>query len=701
MKIYQKLIVLVAIPLLAFAGLGIVYVKANIDESNVIENMSSNLKLLLATSDLIHELQKERGRTSIYLSGGSLGDMEEQRKRSDSKIEPVIEALTHSTIPQQAKDNTTRAISGIKEIRSRADRNSPAGEVVGAYNALIAAFLETESSVGNSKTTRGFGKALTTMIILEIAKENTGQLRAVVSGILTSDKPVSDEIFTRLITLKANIDTNLDSKAIVLSPEAKSKLDTSRQSSEWNRVNEELNVVLTKHKEGDFGIAGTDFFATITKVIDDMYDVRNKEIESINANLAGIQESISSTLIRVYVSISLTLLIVVIVAFFLARSITTPIQHLISYAKDVAAGNFDARLTDNFSQELESLRASLGIMVDNLKAKIQEAEDNSAKAAEQTMKATEAMRASEIAQKRAETAKAEGMLDAAGHIEDVAVVLTSASEQLSMQIDNSTHGAETQAVRIAETATAMEEMNATVMEVAKNAAEAADTADQARHKAREGADVVTQVVSGIGEVQAASLELKNDMMALGKQAEEIGQILNVISDIADQTNLLALNAAIEAARAGESGRGFAVVADEVRKLAEKTMDATKEVDRAISAIQEGAKKNIANVEFAVSRIDTATSLANSSGDALNEIVNLVNLTTDQVSSIATAAEEQSATSEEINRSIDDVNRISSETSDAMRQSADAVNELTQQVYVLKNLIEQMKAEGGKTPENNL
>ena len=340
-------------------------------------------------------------------------------------------------------------------------------------------------------------------------------------------------------------------------------------------------------------------------------------------------------------------------------------------------------------------------MVDNLKAKIQEAEDNSAKAAEQTMKATEAMRASEIAQKRSETAKAEGMLDAAGHIEDVAVVLTSASEQLSMQIDNSTHGAETQSARIAETATAMEEMNATVMEVAKNAAEAADTADQARHKAREGADVVTQVVSGIGEVQAASLELKNDMMALGKQAEEIGQILNVISDIADQTNLLALNAAIEAARAGESGRGFAVVADEVRKLAEKTMDATKEVDRAISAIQEGAKKNIANVEFAVSRIDTATSLANSSGDALNEIVNLVNLTTDQVSSIATAAEEQSATSEEINRSIDDVNRISSETSDAMRQSADAVNELTQQVYVLKNLIEQMKAEGGKTPENNL
>ena len=171
--------------------------------------------------------------------------------------------------------------------------------------------------------------------------------------------------------------------------------------------------------------------------------------------------------------------------------------------------------------------------------------------------------------------------------------------------------------------------------------------------------------------------------------------MNVINDIADQTNLLALNAAIEAARAGEAGRGFAVVADEVRKLAEKTMTATKEVGDAIRGIQLGTKKNSENVERSGRTIEEATALANESGDALKEIVSLVESTSDQVRSIATASEQQSSASEEINHSIEDVSRISSETSDAMRQSAQAVGELANQAQVLKNLIDQMKEEGGE------
>jgi methyl-accepting chemotaxis protein len=333
-------------------------------------------------------------------------------------------------------------------------------------------------------------------------------------------------------------------------------------------------------------------------------------------------------------------------------------------------------------------------MVENLKSKILEAERNSSIASEQTEKALLAMKEADVARQKAESAKAEGMLQAAHQLEGVVEIVSSASEQLSAQVEQSSRGSEEQSHRVSETATAMEEMNATVLEVAKNASQAAETAGKAKDKAEDGSQVVALVVKGIGEVQSYALDLKMDMTSLGKQAEGIGQILNVISDIADQTNLLALNAAIEAARAGDAGRGFAVVADEVRKLAEKTMTATKEVGDAIRGIQEGARKNIANVEHAVSRIDAATGLAGKSGDALNEIVSLVDLTTDQVRSIATASEQQSAASEEINQSIEAINRISSETSDAMRQSAQAVGELAHQAQVLKSLIDQMKDEGG-------
>ncbi|WP_051261095.1 methyl-accepting chemotaxis protein [Desulfovibrio inopinatus] len=288
---------------------------------------------------------------------------------------------------------------------------------------------------------------------------------------------------------------------------------------------------------------------------------------------------------------------------------------------------------------------------------------------------------------------------AADQLEDVVHSVTIAAEQLSAQIKQSQNGVEEQSQRVAETATSMEEMNSTVMEVARNASNAATTSEEARDKAEDGAKIVERAIQGIGEVRTISLALKDDMASLGKQAEGIGTIMHVISDIADQTNLLALNAAIEAARAGEAGRGFAVVADEVRKLAEKTMTATKEVGTAIDGIQSGTRKNIQNVDRAGEKIEEATVLADQSGVSLREIVSLVEMTTDQVRAIATASEQQSAASEEISRSVSTINRISAETAEAMTQSEQAVENLAHQAEELRNLIEEIQSEGTEKYHN--
>jgi methyl-accepting chemotaxis protein len=292
--------------------------------------------------------------------------------------------------------------------------------------------------------------------------------------------------------------------------------------------------------------------------------------------------------------------------------------------------------------------------------------------------------------RQAEQALKDGMNQAAASIDGVVERMTSASEELAAQVEEASRGAEEQKNRTAETATAMEEMNATVLEVARNASDAAEGSDKARSKAQDGSDVVSQAVSAINQVQNQSREMTGNLGKLGEQAEQIGRIMNVIEDIADQTNLLALNAAIEAARAGDAGRGFAVVADEVRKLAEKTMNATKEVGDAISAIQDGTRSNIQGMEQAGQAVDKATGLVHQSGETLREIVSLVEEAADQVRSIATAAEEQSSASEEINRSVEDINRISSETSEVMDQSAQAISELARQAVELKELVQQLK-----------
>jgi methyl-accepting chemotaxis protein len=386
------------------------------------------------------------------------------------------------------------------------------------------------------------------------------------------------------------------------------------------------------------------------------------------------------------------MLCVLVFFILLSRDFTKTFAICLDFARSVASGKLDAAIEYKRGDDFGHLGQALTTMLGELNKTIRLAESKSELASSEVEKARLATEEARLAKEQAEAAKAEGMLQAANHLESVVAVVSHSSESLSSRIEISSNGSKDQARRIAEAAAAMEEMNATVIEVARNAAQAAQTADQSKRKAQDGAKVVTEMVAGIGEVQAQAIEMKTGMTQLGRQAESIGQILNVIADIADQTNLLALNAAIEAARAGEAGRGFAVVADEVRKLAEKTMTATKEVGQAIKGVQDGTRTNIAVVERAVAKIDSATALANHSGTVLSEIVDLVDLTTDQVRAIAAASEQQSAASEEITRNIEEINRISSETFEAMEQSSSAVGELADQTQELKSMIDELKSD---------
>ena len=281
--------------------------------------------------------------------------------------------------------------------------------------------------------------------------------------------------------------------------------------------------------------------------------------------------------------------------------------------------------------------------------------------------------------------------EVAASAREVAGSVSAASSSLSVQVEQSSKGAALQRDRMTETATAMTEMNATVMEVARSASKASDMAGEARAKAQDGAGVVEKVVESISLVDTHAAALKEGMTELGTQADGIGQIIGVINDIADQTNLLALNAAIEAARAGDAGRGFAVVADEVRKLAEKTMQATREVGAVISGIQKGTYENIQRMERAAGAVGSATDMARQAGHSLAAIVSLVDNTAGQMHSIATASEQQSSASNEINQALDEVSRVSGETSSAMHSAAQAVENLASQAAALNRLMERLQS----------
>ena len=387
------------------------------------------------------------------------------------------------------------------------------------------------------------------------------------------------------------------------------------------------------------------------------------------------------------------IILVTLVLYVTVRKLLGSLDECVAFAAAVAKGDLDQCLDLHRKDELGRLGSSLQSMVSRLKEMIEQARSKTCEAEELAAAARAAEAATQDAMERADDARKEGMVAAAQRLEKVVSVATEASQELTGDIRGCGDSAEHQSQRIGEVARAMEELNSAVLGVARSTSEAAETSATARKNAQEGSLMVGRVVANMGQVESQSRELKGDMDALGRQAEGIGRVLNVISDIADQTNLLALNAAIEAARAGDAGRGFAVVADEVRKLAEKTMAATREVGEAITDIQQGTEKNVRNMERSVAAIEEATLLASQSGQSLAQIVTLVEQASDQVRSIATAAEEQSATIEEITRNVEDANLMSQEVTANMSQAALAVQDLAEQTQELRNLVEQLKSDG--------
>ncbi|WP_320170339.1 methyl-accepting chemotaxis protein [Maridesulfovibrio sp.] len=414
------------------------------------------------------------------------------------------------------------------------------------------------------------------------------------------------------------------------------------------------------------------------------------ETDSMGAAMADRADSIT---LKILLGAGAVLILLVLpLSFYLVRSIVHPLTEATEAATSVAEGNLDVSLSPEGRNEIASLQRALNTMVSTLAENLDSIRAKEAEAQDQARIAHEAAEAARQAQARAEGAKKEGMLAAADKLQAVIERVSSITGEVTGSADEIMRGSEFQKLRVAETATAMEEMNVTVLEVARNASSTSESSETSMRKAREGAAVVQDVIGAMTNIQDRTDQLKQSMEQLGMQAVDIGNILGVINDIADQTNLLALNAAIEAARAGDAGRGFAVVADEVRKLAEKTIGATEEVEHSISGIQKLARENTRDMDATVEAVEKATGLSRSSGEMLDEIVALAGNSADQVRSIATAAEEQSATSDEINRSIGEIDSMTEENARNSQLAAEGTKALSTEVQALLNLVDELRSE---------
>ncbi len=357
----------------------------------------------------------------------------------------------------------------------------------------------------------------------------------------------------------------------------------------------------------------------------------------------------NSVRVEVATSVAIGLVVIPILGWLIARTLTRPITKLADRMKDIAQGEGD--LTQRVDEARSDELGTLGKYFNAFVARVQGLMKEVASSAEQVTAA-----ATEIA----------------ASAEEMASGLTRQEEQAN------------------QVSAAVEQMSSTVSDVARKSEEASKAAGASRSDAEDGSRVVTDTIS---EMAAISEEVNNSAKSvndLGAKGEKIGQIIEVINSIADQTNLLALNAAIEAARAGEHGRGFAVVADEVRKLAERTTKATEEVAGSIREIQEGTVGAVKLIEAGSTRVTKGVELASGAGQALGRITQSSDGLTGMVQSIAAAMEEQSAATAQITRAVENIASVTRESSQGASQASQAAAQLSQQAEHMLGLVGRFK-----------
>ncbi|MGE5412186.1 MAG: methyl-accepting chemotaxis protein [Clostridiales bacterium] len=295
---------------------------------------------------------------------------------------------------------------------------------------------------------------------------------------------------------------------------------------------------------------------------------------------------------------------------------------------------------------------------------------------------------------------ADSLNEALSAVATSASAVASSSTQISSSSEEMAAGAQEQAQQAAEVAASVEEMTKTILESNKNAGIAAETSKSSSDNAKKGVQKVEETKKGIDKIVLSTEKTGVIITSLVKKTDQIGEITQVIDDIADQTNLLALNAAIEAARAGEQGRGFAVVADEVRKLAERTTKATKEIADTIKAIQNEAKEADKSMEDSNNAVKEGIKLTEEVAHSLREILMGADKVSDIVVQVASASEQQSASAEMISKNIEGINTVTQQTSDGINQIAKAAEDLSRLTVNLQELVGKFNIEGNSQIGNH-
>ncbi|MEZ8636927.1 methyl-accepting chemotaxis protein [Vibrio cyclitrophicus] len=654
MSFKQKIIALLILPILGFLWLSVSAISKGVETTSEMSSLNQLTRLSVVYSELVHELQKERGMTAGFI--GSQGtqfvsELRSQRASADTRRGQRSEYWQSADIdlPQITKLNTeiSRSLNQITSIRNRVDSQSiPLSEALGYYTQLNAKLLSVSALIAELSSDATITTETIAYYNFLQGKERAGIERAVLNNTFSKNE-FGPGMLVRFISLMTEQNTYFSNFKVLSTPSNVSFFE--QQLNDRSVAEVEKLRQLAQSKMSGFDVDPVYWFAQSTARIVQLKKTENQLADSL---IALTEQKTTEAQTAMMASIAMFVVITLFATFVSFKAITdltTRVKDLTLVLSKVRDDNdLTVRATYVGSSELGQISLSLNETLEKFSQVI----DN---------------------------------------LSQSSLTLASAAEETAQTCQYNSNTLVEQQNQIGLIATATEELSATVNEVAAKTQQTATSAKMVDQQSQEGLSTVQHSYESI-EILASEINgLAEKITHLHESSNNINSVIDVIKSVADQTNLLALNAAIEAARAGEQGRGFAVVADEVRTLAQRTQESTLEIEGFISSLQSDVQTAFNVIDNSKKMSSRAVEDSRDVEQTLQDISGAVSEIFSMTEQIATATEEQAVVTQDIAQNVVAVEQKSTESTTGATQIAATAKEQAELATSLKELSNTFKS----------